>query len=341
MAEHTQALEAGAREAGSLLLDDHFAIVPEWVLDAPISDCALRLYAVLLRYGHSSGARMPGRTTLARRLRKNSTDTVDRAMRELVGVGAVAIEHRSNGRQQLTNRYHVRTHRPAATDNEDSRIFAATPVAAASPGRTDQATPGRIPAGTPAANLRPNPESFTQNTPPPPPPATIREEEKARSDPDEQLLDACGITDLNALADRCQQLRRDQHLPTTRWAAPCLRAALHLAVVNRGWPAEHAQAALLAVAAEPTTRSPMRLAEAGPWWDRPISAPIHVGAVNADELVQLEQTLDDTDGLRPVLQARARQQLADEGAPATRIEVMRRAVKLLSTTQSTHSSAAL
>src|SRR6516165_5358361 len=84
VADHSYTPEAPAGEAGSLLLDEHFAIVPEWVLDAPISDCALRLYAVLLRYGHSSGARMPGRATLARRLRKNSTDTVDRAMRELV-----------------------------------------------------------------------------------------------------------------------------------------------------------------------------------------------------------------------------------------------------------------
>jgi hypothetical protein len=113
VADHTPTPDPTAGEAGSLQLDDHFVIVPEWVLDAPISDCALRLYAVLLRYGHSSGARMPGRATLAKRLRKTSTDTVDRAMRELVAVGAVAIEHRSNGRQQLTNRCHVRTHRPA------------------------------------------------------------------------------------------------------------------------------------------------------------------------------------------------------------------------------------
>ncbi|MDP9430527.1 MAG: hypothetical protein M3Q47_17450 [Actinomycetota bacterium] len=37
------------------------------IIDAPISDCAFRLYAVLLRYGQSSGQRMPGRALLARR----------------------------------------------------------------------------------------------------------------------------------------------------------------------------------------------------------------------------------------------------------------------------------
>jgi hypothetical protein len=69
-----------------LVVEERFAIVPEWLLDADIGDCAVRLYAVLLRYGNSSGARMPGRATLARRLRKKSTDTVDRAMRDSSGL---------------------------------------------------------------------------------------------------------------------------------------------------------------------------------------------------------------------------------------------------------------
>jgi len=34
--------------------------VPEWIIDAAISDCAFRLYAVLLRYGQSSGQRTDG-----------------------------------------------------------------------------------------------------------------------------------------------------------------------------------------------------------------------------------------------------------------------------------------
>ena len=66
-------------DEGTLLLEQRFSIVPEWVLDADISDAALRLYAVLLRYGQSSGNRMPSRALLARRLRKKSKDTVDRA----------------------------------------------------------------------------------------------------------------------------------------------------------------------------------------------------------------------------------------------------------------------
>src|SRR5215218_1524552 len=99
-------------DEGVLVLEQHFAIVPEWVLDADISDAALRLYAVLLRYGQSSGHRMPGRRLLASRLHKRSRDSVDRALKELVGVGAVLVQHRRQGPVNLTNRYVVRSTPP-------------------------------------------------------------------------------------------------------------------------------------------------------------------------------------------------------------------------------------
>jgi len=47
-------------EEGTLVLEQRFVIVPEWIIDAAISDCAFRLYAVLLRYGQSSGQRTDG-----------------------------------------------------------------------------------------------------------------------------------------------------------------------------------------------------------------------------------------------------------------------------------------
>ncbi len=87
-------------------------MVPEWVLDADIGDCALRLYAVLLRYGNSTGTRMPSRATPRHPVAKKSVDTVDRALGELVGIGAVQVEHRWTGHQRLTNRDRVRTSRP-------------------------------------------------------------------------------------------------------------------------------------------------------------------------------------------------------------------------------------
>src|SRR5215218_1285670 len=112
-------------DGGVLVLEQHFAIVPEWVLDAEISDAALRLYAVLLRYGQTSGHRMPGRRLLARRLHKRSTDSVDRALKELVGIGAVVVQHRRQGTVNLTNRYVIRSTplrrraRPAVVEEPD------------------------------------------------------------------------------------------------------------------------------------------------------------------------------------------------------------------------------
>src|SRR4051794_7006914 len=168
-----------------LVLEQHFAIVPEWVLDADISDASLRLYAVLLRYGQTSGNRMPGRRLLASRLHKRSRDSVDRALKELVGIGAVVVQHRRQGTLNLTNRYVVRNtpprRRPVPAvvqeqdDASDSAVAAAAgaesrEAAASMGGRKFAATPGRTDAATLAANLRPNPEILTQREPPPPRP---------------------------------------------------------------------------------------------------------------------------------------------------------------------------
>jgi len=113
--------------------------------------------------------------------------------------------------------------------------------------------------------------------------------------------------------------------PTGRWTPQCLSLAIRMAVVNRGWPAEHVQTALLDVAADRRTRSPVRVAEAGPWWDTPANAE----AVPDEDLRALEERLAELDGHRPALQARARAELADEGLPLTRDTVTRRAVQIL------------
>src|SRR3954454_11085725 len=136
--------------AAGLVVEDRFAIVPEWLLDADVSDTAIRLYAVLLRYGQTSGARMPGRATLARRLHKKSTDSVDRAMRELVEIGAVHVQHRYAGGQRLTNLYQLKAVRGRPVDEGGSRKSAARG--------------SRNPAAGVAANLRPNPEHLTETT---------------------------------------------------------------------------------------------------------------------------------------------------------------------------------
>jgi len=142
---------AGDEHGAELSVEQRFAVVPEWLLDSTVSDTAFRLYAVLARYGNTSGVRMPGRALLARRMRR-SLDTVER---------------RIEAGRNLTNRYHLRTLDPAADTNTsasaetagalpirqgDGRTDAATLSAdlhtAGCGGRTDAATPGRVDAAT-------------------------------------------------------------------------------------------------------------------------------------------------------------------------------------------------
>jgi hypothetical protein len=287
-----------------------------------------RLYSVLLRYGQSSGQRMPGRATLARRLHK-SKDTVDRALRELVGIGAVVIEHRRHGRQNLTNRYHLMNTPPGARRG----------TVADTPGRTDAATPGRTDAATLAAKMRPNPVVPTQTTPPPSPPSDGSPNRHGGTAPSTDgaelaaLLSACGIADLDALAAACRQLRHRVGCSPARWSAPQLAEVLHEAVVVRGWPGRTAGSALLALAADPATRGPMRLACPGPWWDQARAAPGH-GRSERDaeqerELQGLEARLAEADGRRVWAQQRARDDLGERGLPVTRLTVARRACELL------------
>ena len=209
---------AHAAQTGDMLVVEpqRFAIVPEWVLDLEVSDAALRLYALLLRYGGTSGSRMPSRRLLAERMRR-SVDSVDRAMRDLETAGLVRVERRRRGRENLTNRYHVRTTNPA-----DRRPPAVVAERAAEADRTHDATEGggrrsaatrtAAATGTPAArgtaaarvaaDLRPNRKQETQSPPPPTPPprrpprARAAREEEPTTDRSDEVLARCGITDL-------------------------------------------------------------------------------------------------------------------------------------------------
>jgi hypothetical protein len=146
-------------------------------------------------------------------------------------------------------------------------------------------------------------------------------------DANRQLLAACGIGDLDAYATQVQAIRQQIGQPSVRWTGPCLLAALQLAVKVRSWPATAARQALLLVAADPRTRSPMRLAEAGPWWDHAHKQTLHRTPQEQAELDGLEHLLADCDDR--ALQAEARRQLADDGQPITRLSVARRATRLL------------
>jgi hypothetical protein len=90
--------------------DNYFSIIPEWVLNLPISANAVRLYAILQRYADKdSGKCHPSRRTLADRCMV-SVSSLDRALAELIEVGAVRKKHRVNASGDMTsNQYTVIT----------------------------------------------------------------------------------------------------------------------------------------------------------------------------------------------------------------------------------------
>lgn len=113
--------EDTARSA--IRVDVRFTQVPEWVLDAEISDRAVRLYGVLGRYADANGRSFPGRETLAERLRC-SKDSVDRAMKELEQIGALSKKRRGP-HSSLYTLHFVRT---GAVSDERVRTGAASRV---------------------------------------------------------------------------------------------------------------------------------------------------------------------------------------------------------------------
>jgi hypothetical protein len=135
-----------------------------------------------------------------------------------------------------------------------------------------------------------------------------------------------------ALVERCRHARQALDKPTGPWTRHTLHAALQLAL-TRGWPPTHIQSALLTVAADPDTRSPMRLAEAGPWWDTHPAESADPPGLEEVDLTALEAELDDVAGHRPALQAHARQELTAEHFRLTRTTVVARAVQILHRTR--------
>lgn len=98
-------------------LAEPFAVVPAWLITAGVSDRAFRLYALLVRYANPDRRAWPYRSRLAKELRC-STDSVDRAVRELVDLGVLETEqqYHDDGRQ-IGNLYTIHV-RPFGRDPE-------------------------------------------------------------------------------------------------------------------------------------------------------------------------------------------------------------------------------
>jgi len=123
--------------------DVKFSIIPEWLIDSGCSDKAIRLYAVLARYADNDDlTAYPGRSTLAKRMGCHRA-TVDRAVEELIELGAITKQLRVQDGKYQSSLYTIRRVGPRRTD-------ATTPVAPMQP-------PRRTHAATPVAPVQPPP----------------------------------------------------------------------------------------------------------------------------------------------------------------------------------------
>jgi len=94
--------------------DSYFSIVPEWLIYAPISAQAVRVYAVLCRYADKDdGTCFPSIKTISERI--NASDsTVKRALKELRDIKAIKSEKRfdKGTGEQTSNLYTVIRNNP-------------------------------------------------------------------------------------------------------------------------------------------------------------------------------------------------------------------------------------
>jgi hypothetical protein len=89
-------------------VDLKFSIVPDWVLDSELSHKAVRVYAILARYADNETlTAWPARATIAAKCR-STVKSVDRAIAELVKVGAVTKQHRRDEGGQHSSLYTLR-----------------------------------------------------------------------------------------------------------------------------------------------------------------------------------------------------------------------------------------
>lgn len=110
----------------TVMMDVPFAMVPEWLIKSDVSSHAVRLYAALCRYANLPNGAMPGRRRLADDWLHVSLDTLDRAMKELVDVGALKKISKDGqpNRYILCSRQNSRT-RAVIQSEADSRTDAA------------------------------------------------------------------------------------------------------------------------------------------------------------------------------------------------------------------------
>ena len=103
------------------LVDNYYAIIPEWVMLADISKSAILVYLILQRCTNDASMTCwPSRETIGQRARI-STPTVDKCLKELAEIGAIEIVRRKKGPgMNSSNLYRLVTARPTSEVVESS-----------------------------------------------------------------------------------------------------------------------------------------------------------------------------------------------------------------------------
>lgn len=101
-----------ADEQGTVTADNHFTMLPDWILEHPdLSDRAVRVWLILMSFARSKDIKDAwlGRRKMAEKC-KCSVDTIDRALKELVTAGALSVQPRfREDRSHTSNNYHLHT----------------------------------------------------------------------------------------------------------------------------------------------------------------------------------------------------------------------------------------
>lgn len=114
--------------------DGYFAVIPEWVLDSDVSAQAVRLYAVLRRYADQrTGQAHPSRRTLAGRLHVSDAKVVDRALTDLVRIGAIEVFARFSPEGDRTSNGYMIKRQPVTIGGEGGGENATTPLPFSTP----------------------------------------------------------------------------------------------------------------------------------------------------------------------------------------------------------------
>lgn len=249
-----------------LEVEQRFATLPEWLLRAPVSSHAKVVYAVLQRFGNTTGVRMPSQEEIAAWLHV-SIATVSRANAELERFGAIRVTRQRRRRRDGTpgefvtrNRYFLVT--------SDPTVGHLKPPARLSPMQN----------ALHPCNERLSPVTAYREQLQEPPPTPSPGSRPARPEEEVPTEVLRAIDSVDALCNDLRGTRRAAGLATARWTDRLIRRALRNAFLA-GFDPALMTAALHAIARDRATATPGRLPHDGPWWDAATDRPRTTGVV--------------------------------------------------------------